>query len=428
MLDTFQISKWSIFYFIIYISINYFIILSYLKTLYYTKYYKVTKEDCLDIIKTIIENDYNKEIFKVKQFKKFILKQKKKYFLNDEEYNNILILVNLYEQNNNLFNDLSRIIENTPENEMISKTIYGSCLLHSRKLEITTNLLCILFMLISSYNNLAILSIQFVWSFIILFELVLIVKNIGFKRFVVRHFNRVIFHVFNLIVMICIIITFALNENDDSQREKYNYVYKILKIFISLRTVRIFVFLDKFKVIKNIYTMIRNSKEMFYRNLFTLYSLFLFFSTFSILLTGGNIEKGIFEDDKVDSIPPIYEHINFNDFSSSYITCFCLLMVNNLNILVKSLTFHINDNKIIFQFYFATFYFFSTLILINIIQTLLLELYLNSNYSMSDKSGKDDKKESNKNLGKDNDDLDSFDYDDEKDDKEAKEMENYKQS
>jgi hypothetical protein len=214
---------------------------------------------------------------------------------------------------------------------------------------------------------------------------------------------------------------------DEYGSDRYNHVFKVLKIFISLRTVRIFVFLDKFVVIKNIYTMIRNSKEMFYRNLFTLYSLFLLFSTFSILLTGGHIEKGIFKDDKIDSIPQAYEHINFNDFSSSFITCFCLLMVNNLNILVKSLTYHIDDKKIIFQFYFATFYFFSTLIIINIIQTLLLELYLNSDYSMSDKSDSDVKRESkneiknDNNNDNDNDEIDSISYDDSK---EAKEMEN----
>ena len=428
MLDTFQISKWGIFYFIIYISINYFIILSYLKTLFYTKYYKVNKYDCLDIIKNIIDNDYNKEIFKVKQFRKFILSQKKIYFLNEEEYNNVLILVNLNEQNNKVFNDLSRIIENNPENEMISKSLYGSCLLRSRKFEVTINLLCILTMLIASYNNIPILTIQFVWSFLILFELFILIKNIGIKRFIFRHFNRVIFHIFNLFIIICIITLIILNEMNEYGNERYNYVFKVLKIFISLRTVRIFVFLDKFVVIKNIYTMIRNSKEMFYRNLFTLYSLFLLFSTFSILLTGGNIEKGIFKDDKIDSIPEAYEHINFNDFSSSFITCFCLLMVNNLNILVKSLTYHINtDNKIIFQFYFATFYFFSTLIIINIIQTLLLELYLNSDYSMSNKSDSDDKKESKNEIENDNDndndnnEIDNISYDDSK---EAKEMEN----
>ena len=135
---------------------------------------------------------------------------------------------------------------------------------------------------------------------------------------------------------------------------------------------------------------------MFYRNLFTLYSFFLIFSTFSILLTGGNIEKDSF-DDKVESIPEYYIYANFNDFSSSYISCFSLLMINNLNILVKSLTYHIENNKIIFQFYFATFHFLSTLMIINIIQTSLLELYLNSKYWIEHKKIKDNSNE-NENI------------------------------
>ena len=120
---------------------------------------------------------------------------------------------------------------------------------------------------------------------------------------------------------------------------------------------------------------------MFYRNLFTLYSLFLLFSTFSILLTGGTIKKGAFENIDDKSIPSNYEYSNFNDFPSSFVTCFCLLMINNLQILVKSLTFYVELNQVALEFYFATFYFLSTLIIVNIIQTLLLELYLITDFS-----------------------------------------------
>ena len=56
-------------------------------------------------------------------------------------------------------------------------------------------------------------------------------------------------------------------------------------------------------------------------------------------------------------------------------------MINNLNILVKSLTKYIDLNQVMMEFYFATFYFFSTLIIVNIIQTLLLELFLISDFS-----------------------------------------------
>ena len=386
MLDTFRVSKFCIFYFIIYISLNFFVVLSYLKVLYYTKYYNVNKEKCLSIIKDIIENEFNREIFKVKQFQKFILKQKHSYLLNNQEYNNILILLNLYDKNNELFNDLAKIIEKPPELLMKTKTLYGKYILESKIFEIIINFFCIFTLCISKYDDISVLSIQFVWSFLLLFELYILIKNLGIRRFLFRHINRVIFHFFNLIVLITIIYLFILDIKNQYDTSKYNDVLKIYKIFLSLRTIRIFVFLDKFIVIKKIYAIIRNSKEMFYRNLFTLYSLFLLFSTFSILLTGGNIEKHCF--DPVDDIPEKYEYVNFNDFISSFIACFSLLMVNNLNILVKSLTFHISSNRIVFEFYFATFYVLSTLIIINIIQTLLLELYLNSKNAMNNKNKK----------------------------------------
>ena len=139
---------------------------------------------------------------------------------------------------------------------------------------------------------------------------------------------------------------------------------------------------------------------MFYRNLLTLYSLFLLFSTFSILLTGGTIKKGSFDDLNDPSIPENYEYINFNDFPSAFVTCFSLLMINNLQIIVKSLTVYVELNQVALEFYFATFYFFSTLIIVNIIQTLLLELYLITDFSDKNetkKLNKDEMKEENKN-------------------------------
>jgi len=399
MIDTLDLSKLSIFYFIIYVFINYFIILSYLKTLYYTKYYKVNKEECMAIIQNVILNENNKDIFTVKEFKRFIIRQKTKYLLNDEEYNNILILVNLYDRNDDVFNELSKVIKKSDELELVSKTFYGKYIFQSKVFEIVINAICIICLTISIYNNTVALILQFVWSFLLLFELYILIKNIGFKRFFLHHFNRVTFHIVNIIIMICIIYLIILVQINEKNTPQYKNVFKILEIVISLRTIRIFVFLDKFKVIKNIYKIIKNSKEMFYRNLFTLYSLFLLFSTFSMLLTGGYIENDTFADGKVDSIPEAYAYINFNDLASSFITCFCLLMINNLNILVRSLTFHINSNKIVFQFYFATFYFFSTLIIINIIQTLLLELYLNSNSFIDDEEeGEDNKPKEEKEL------------------------------
>ena len=381
MLDTFKVSKLSVFYFVLYISTNFFILLSYLKTLYYTKYYQINKEDCLNIIKDIIENDYNKDILKLKEFEKFILKQGHLYYLDEREFSNLLIILEMYNPDTEVFQEIIQKIEITAEKRLIKNSFYGIYLLKSMPLEISINVICIFFMIvIDFYDNLVILIFQFVWCLFLLFEIFFLFKNLGIKRTIFHHFNRVIFHFFNLVVMVCLLAIFILDL--ESEDEWYLFLLNILKIFLGLRTIRIFVFLDKFKMIKNIYKIISISKEMFYRNLFTLYSLFLLFSTFSILLTGGTIKKGIFDDKKDPTIPENYEYINFNDFPSAFVTCFSLLMINNLQIIVKSLTLKVHLNRVALEFYFATFYFFSTLIIVNIIQTLLLELYLISDFSV----------------------------------------------
>ena len=391
MLDAMKISKFAIIYFVICLSINYFILLSYLNNLYTTKYYKVNKRDCLNIIRDVIDNKKNKFIFNVPKFTSFLLKQKYIYQLSNDEYTNILVLLNLYNRNSDLYHKLVKVAELTPEAKMVENTRYGKYVLRSIKLEIIVNIIYIIctFSIFLSLTNIYYLIFQFIASFCIIYEPIILITNIGIKRFIKKHFNRTLFHIFNVGVIICLIYLLFLDSHNEKEKPTFDLVFGVLKIFISLRTIRIFVFLDKFRIIKNIYIIIRISKDMLNRNILTLYSFILFFSTLSILLTGGNIKKGCFDGDE---IPKNYESINFNDFASSYIACFCLIMINNLNILVKSLTFQ-SRHKMFFEFYFATFYFFATLILINIIQTLLLEMYLISDQSLSDKQLTDKNKD-----------------------------------
>ena len=380
MIEAMEFSKFAIAYFVIYISINYFILLSFLKTLYTTKYYEVNKNDCLNIIKEIIENKFNKHIYDGNEFNEFIYKQKNIYLLNDEEYNNFLILFNIFDKYTNTFTELIKLVETTPESEMVAKTKYGRFILKSKKVEIIVNLLCIISTATLFSKNIFFVFFHLFVSCLLLYEPIILINYLGIKRVFGHHFNRIIFHIFNIVVLFSSFYLLILELENKEQR--FNKIFKFLRIFISLRTIRLFVFLDKFRIIKNIYIIIRVSKEMMYRNLLILYSFILIFSTLSILLTGGNMKKYSFDDEN-DQIPDGYEYINFNDFASSYIACFCLLMINNLNILVKSLTFQ-SRHKMFFQFYFATFYFFSTLIIINIIQTLLLEMYLISDNYFSD--------------------------------------------
>ena len=120
MFDAMKFSKFAIIYFIIYISLNYFIILSFLKTLYTNKYYSVNKSDCLEIIKSIFLNTYNQHIFNGKKFNYFLLEQKQIYSLTKAEFDNLLILFNLYNKSSDILNELNNIVERNPEAEMIA--------------------------------------------------------------------------------------------------------------------------------------------------------------------------------------------------------------------------------------------------------------------------------------------------------------------
>ncbi len=397
MLEAMEKTKFAIIFFVLCISINYFILLSYLHNLYNAKYYKVNKRDCLNIIKDVIDNKYNEDIFGVPKFERFLLKQKYLYHLTNNEYDNFLVLFNFYSRNSNLYNSLVTSEELTPEVEMIKSTKYGKYILESMKVEIIVNILYLgCTISISSFfpssstffNNSIFLLFHFIFSCAIIYEPILLIKHLGIKRIIKNHFHRTLFHLFNIVVIVCLLFVFFLDKKDEGKKKLYDTFLKILRVFISFRTIRISVFLDKFRIIQNIYIIVSISKEMLNRNLLTLYSFILIFSTLSILLTGGKIETHSFDNNR--DIPQNYVYINFNDFASSYISCFCLLMINNLHILVKSLTYKLNY-ELFFAFYFATFYFFATLILINIIQTLMLEMYLISDHSLSNRKKDDDK-------------------------------------
>ena len=130
-------------------------------------------------------------------------------------------------------------------------------------------------------------------------------------------------------------------------------------------------------------------KKIFYSLFSTLFSFFYIFTTITIFLTGGHITKDIFAEDP--AIPREYSYVNFNDFGNGFISCFCLTMINNINIISKSLSAGCSSY---YQGYFALFYFLSTLVILNISTTLLLEMYMSIKAKMKEVNNKDKRNES----------------------------------
>ena len=242
------------------------------------------------------------------------------------------------------------------------------------KIELLINIINTIFIFFEfthlKYKTILII-IQILWSIFLLIEAVFFLHNLGLKKLIQGSIVRLIFHFFNFLSLVSLlsILYYKITE----KIEEYFISFEYSTVFICFRTIRILVFLNTFKEYKKIFKTLHNMRTLFKRNVLNLFSLFLIFSSLSMIITGGNIKKNCFDND--DTIPNNYYHINFNDFGSSFLACLALMMINNLNIIAKSLSFP-GQNRRTLNIYFSTFYFLSTLIILNIVQTLLLEMYL----------------------------------------------------
>ena len=394
MLNTFTMkNKRSIFFFIVYIVINYFIIFSLLKSLYYSSFFEIFKDNAKKVIKEIVFGS-NEQNTSTSSFEKKLRKINKKYQLSDDEIELILEMITdtpkrkrkealLNNSNNSNTNDDSSSInslsiERLRNISMLSKQLIVNDISNkSRILKILNKKqvegvivfvdLIIIMVLFSNYkfDYKSILIIQLIWCLLCCGEFILYIYNSSLYTVFALETVISIFNIVNMLT-VCLLLFGLLLPLASHQT-----LITLMKLIIITRVIRVVQLFSKIKAFKVIFTTLGNMKTIFYGLIMTLYSFYYMFSTLSMFLTGGKITTNAF--DKIKDIPNKYVHINFNDFGSSFISCFCLTMVNNINIICRSLSHKCND---LYQAYFATFYFMSTIIILNLCQTLLLEMYL----------------------------------------------------
>ena len=385
MLGTFTMrSKNGIGFFILYILINYFIIFSLLKSLYYSSFFQIFKEHAKKLLGLITEVS-NENLTSKTSFQELMYNLNRKYSLTNEEYDNIIELLHENEKftsvsGNHTSKKESKSMEilrkkstryhNYEEALKKSKIIQ---LLNKKYVELGINcidLILIMFCFghfIFDYKFLIVL--QLIWCSFFIVEYAMYIYYASFSLILHHELIRSIFCFVNLLTFILLVVLLILDMTQNSS--SFSVLVTLTKPLIILRSVRVIILLNKFSEFRVIFTTLHNMKTIFYGLLMTLFSFYYMFSTFSMFLTGGKITTDAF--DNMKDIPNAYVNVNFNDFGSSFLSCFCLTMVNNINIIARSLSYKCSDY---FQAYFATFYFISTLIILNICQTLLLEMYL----------------------------------------------------
>ena len=371
MLDTFDSSKLCVLYFAVYIILNLYIFFSLLKALFFSVYYdnfqKTTQQLDNDLF-----TEHNKDILKTEMVYDYLFTINREFQLTKGELNMLLTHLDINKKDIKFTEKTKALKQKRKEMEYS----YMINLFSHKKVELIincVNMLFILFLIKSLGENIFVLMFQLIWSVILLMELFIYIYYIPILTFIKTEFVRSLFHLVNFLHLICLICLIYYNYLNEEYL--FDLLFEITKPFIIIKSIRIFVLLSTFHEFKMIFFTLQNMKKLFTILLLNLFSFYFLFSTCSMLLVGGNIQQNSFVE--IEHIPNNYHHINFNDFGSSFVACFALTMINNLQIIAKSLSYNPDgsDNKML-KCYFAVFYLISTIMIINIFQTLILEMYL----------------------------------------------------
>ena len=443
MLGTFDDgNKFPFFYFLLYLAINYFILFTLLKTLYYSKFFDSLKESARKAIDAIYKefhksifdltvedneelildeeeeeeesekdeesdkisdrnsikrskakNDLKKILLAPEQshtFNQILFNLNKKFYLTKNDYIKILKLIGYKGElsdftKNDIYNLLSQEEKNTKEEiAAIKQSNKFLRFFSSKYTEIGINIIDFGIMMLllieipdTRKNFIFVLIPQIIWCSVFIFEFVIYTKYFPFKYLVKNEFVLFCFFIINCATLLLLLLTFMFIETN--LEEAHTVLMNIVKVFVCMRMIRIFLLFKKYNTFETFSKTIHNMKNLFYSLFSTLFSFYFIFTTITMFLTGGHITKNIFDNDP--AIPSEYSNINFNDFGSGFVSCFCLTMINNINIISKSLSVGCSEY---YQGYFALFYFLSTLVILNISTTLLLEMYMSIQSKMKE--------------------------------------------
>ena len=432
MLGTFsENNKFPFFYFLLYLAINYFILFTLLKTLYYSEFFDSFKANARKAIEEIFEEFHDKNKIKnnglyvdenytkensenkkndsegsikstflipeeSKRFNKVLFNLNKQFYLTKNDYIKILKLVGYKgEMDDFTKNDIYQLLNESDSNKRETRNIIEKNskllkFLSKKSTEIVINIIDFIIMMLlliefedEMSNFLFILIPQIIWCLFFVFEFIVYKKYFSFKFLIQKEFILVLFFIINCVILTVLLFIFIFIKTHNDKMA--DFFINVEKVLIALRMLRVFLLFKKYNTFETFSKTFHNMKNIFYGLFSALFSFYYLFTTITMFLTGGDIRKDSFETDA--TIPKNYANINFNDFGSGFLSCFCLTMINNINIISKSLSYGHNRY---YQGYFALFYFISTLVILNISTTLLLEMYMSIQAKMKEVQNKHD--------------------------------------
>ena len=129
----------------------------------------------------------------------------------------------------------------------------------------------------------------------------------------------------------------AQNLHAVRQRQIFNMI-KILEATGIVRIIRLTIYLDELKTFRIIMESVKSLLAPFWSIITVQFSIFFIYALTGMLLFGGMIQSDTEAIRNNDTTPDIWALINFNDFPSSLVTLFTLMVVNNWMITVEMYT------------------------------------------------------------------------------------------
>lgn len=182
---------------------------------------------------------------------------------------------------------------------------------------------------------------------------------------------------------ICQIINIFLMINFYSHfhaYQMYNTFLMLFTLIIFIRGLKMLSLMYEVQSLRIIIETMKNLIEPISNMAAVLLIIFFFFSLLGMFLFGGKITTNLPYPitEGTYTVPPTYHLVNFNDFLSSMVTLFTLMVVNNWMVQVSQYIYvmkldNVNENLV--RAYFIAFYYFSVILGINIVVAFVLDMY-----------------------------------------------------
>ena len=147
-----------------------------------------------------------------------------------------------------------------------------------------------------------------------IFEFIIYKRHFSFKYLIENELVLISFFIINCFILIALLLVYLFT------RLKNEHVAKIfmtiVKIFISLRTIRVFILFKKYNTFETFSKTFHNMKKIFYGLFTALFSFYYLFITITMFLTGGNISQNSFKGN--ECIPDNIYYAHMKDLSKLY--------------------------------------------------------------------------------------------------------------